>query len=67
MSMDWFKGKSIGNHSFFAEKIWGFPVKKNESNPLKMGKQYPPAGAPFFLVLNWLINLTTVLITMNPS
>jgi hypothetical protein len=25
-SMDWFKGKSAGNHSFY-HQIWGFPVK----------------------------------------
>jgi hypothetical protein len=25
MSLDWFKGKSTGNHGFYHE-IWGFPV-----------------------------------------
>jgi len=25
-SMDWFKGKSTGNHRF-SHEIWGFPVK----------------------------------------
>ena len=32
ISMDWFKGKSTGNHRFYMIlplNIWGFPVKKN--------------------------------------
>jgi len=48
MSMDWFKGKSIGNHSFFAEKIWGFPVKKKRIQSIEDVETIPTSWCPLF-------------------
>jgi hypothetical protein len=44
-SMDWFKGKSTGNHRF-SHEIWGFPVKIPLSKSIDSNMIYASYGIP---------------------